>query len=61
MVLHGTVPVSVARENEAKYKEEVERMSCYADNGAAFKVCMLAMEDYGYGLEDLQDFVQAVP
>lgn len=61
VVLHGTELVTVAKKNEAKYKEVVERMRYYADKGVAFKVCMLAMEDYGYALKDLQDFVQAVP
>lgn len=61
VVLHGTELVTVAKKNEAKYKEVVERMRYYADMGVAFKVCMLAMEDYGYALKDLQDFVQAVP
>jgi intracellular sulfur oxidation DsrE/DsrF family protein len=61
VVLHGTELVTVAKKNEAKYREVVERMRYYADMGVAFKVCMLAMEDYGYALKDLQDFVQAVP
>ena len=61
VVIHGTELVTVAKKNEAKYKEFVERMRYYADLGVEFKVCMLAMEDYGYSLKDLQDFVQAVP
>jgi intracellular sulfur oxidation DsrE/DsrF family protein len=61
VVLHGTELVTVAKKNEAKYKEVVERMRYYADKGVAFKVCMLALEDYGYTLKDLQDFVEAVP
>lgn len=61
VVLHGTELVTVAKKNEAKYKEVVERMRYYADKGVAFKVCMLAMEDYGYSLKDMQDFVQVVP
>lgn len=61
VVLHGTELVTVAKKNEAKYKEVVERMRYYADMGVAFKVCMLALEDYGYSLQDLQDFVEAVP
>lgn len=61
VVIHGTELVTVAKKNEAKYKEFVERMRYYADLGVEFKVCMLAMEDYGYSLKDLHDFVQAVP
>ncbi len=61
VVLHGTELVTVAKKNEAKYKEVVERMRYYADIGVAFKVCMLALEDYGYALQDLQDFIEAVP
>lgn len=61
VVLHGTELVTVAKKNEAKYKDVVERMRYYASLGIEFKVCHLAMGDYGYGLEDMQDFVQAVP
>lgn len=61
VVLHGTELVTVAKKNEEKYKEVVERMRYYADLGVEFKVCALAMEDYGYALKDMQDFVQAVP
>ena len=61
VVIHGTELVTVAKKNEEKYKEFVDRMRYYADLGVEFKVCMLAMEDYGYSLKDLQDFVQAVP
>lgn len=61
VVIHGTELVTVAKKNEEKYKEVVERMRYYADLGVEFKVCLLAMGDYGYSLKDLQDFVQAVP
>ena len=61
VVIHGTELVTVAKKNEEKYKEVVERMRYYASLGVEFKVCMLAMQDYGYSLKDLQDFVQAVP
>jgi uncharacterized protein len=61
VVIHGTELVTVAKKNEEKYKEFVERMRYYADLGVEFKVCMLAMGDYGYSLKDLHDFVQAVP
>lgn len=61
VVLHGTELVTVAKKNEAKYKDVVERMRYYADLGIEFKVCGLAMHDYGYTLKDLQDFIQVVP
>lgn len=61
VVIHGTELVTVAKKNEPKYKEAVERMRYYADLGVEFKVCQLAMQDYGYSLGDMQDFVQAVP
>jgi hypothetical protein len=61
VVIHGTELVTVARKNEGKYKEFVERMRYYAELGVEFKVCLLAMGDYGYSLQDMQDFVQAVP
>ncbi len=61
VVLHGTELVTVAKKNAAKYREVVERMRYYAELGIEFKVCALAMEDYGYTAKDLQDFVQIVP
>ncbi len=61
VVIHGTELVTVAKKNEAKYKEMVERMRYYADLGIEFKVCGLAMQDYGYALKDMQDFIQVVP
>lgn len=61
VVIHGTELVTVAKKNEAKYKDMVDRMRYYADLGIEFKVCGLAMHDYGYTLKDMQDFVQVVP
>lgn len=61
VVLHGTELVTVAKKNEEKYREAVERMRYYASLGIEFKVCGLAMHDYGYTLKDLQDFIQVVP
>lgn len=61
VVLHGAEIVTLAKKNETKYRDVVERMRYYADKGIEFKVCGLALEDYGYSLKDLQDFVQAVP
>ncbi|OYY93432.1 MAG: hypothetical protein B7Y41_11755 [Hydrogenophilales bacterium 28-61-23] len=61
VVVHGTELVTLAKKNEAKYKDVVDRMRYYADLGIEFKVCGLAMQDYGYSLKDMQDFVQVVP
>jgi intracellular sulfur oxidation DsrE/DsrF family protein len=61
VVVHGTELVTLAKKNEAKYKDVVERMRYYADLGIEFKVCGLAMHDYDYSAKDLQDFVQIVP
>jgi len=61
VVIHGTEIVTVAKKNEAKYQEAVDRMRYYADLGVTFKVCGQAAEDYGYALKDFQDFIEVVP
>lgn len=61
VVIHGTEIVTVAKKNEAKYQELVERMRYYADLGVEFKVCGHAAEDFGYSVKDFQDFIQVVP
>jgi len=61
VVIHGTEIVTVARRNEEKYREAVERMRYYASLGVEFKVCGLAAEDYGYLPADFQDFIDIVP
>jgi hypothetical protein len=61
VVIHGTEIVTVAKQNEAKYQEAVDRMRYYADLGVVFKVCGQAAEDYGYALKDFQDFIEVVP
>lgn len=61
VVVHGTELVTLAKHNEGKYREAVDRMRYYAELGVEFKVCHMAMEDFGYSLKDLQDFVQVVP
>jgi len=61
VVIHGTEIVTVAKKNEAKYKEAVERMRYYADLGVVFKVCGQAAEDYGYAVQDFQAFIEVVP
>lgn len=61
VVIHGTEIVTVAKKNEAKYQEAVDRMRYYAGFGVSFKVCGQAAEDYGYAVKDFQDFVEVVP
>lgn len=61
VVLHGTELVTVARKNEAKYQDVVQRMRFYADHGVKFKVCGLALRDFGYTPADLQSFVEVTP
>jgi len=61
VVIHGTEIVTVAKQNEAKYQEAVDRMRYYADLGVVFKVCGQAAEDYGYALKDFQGFIEVVP
>ncbi len=61
VVLHGTELVTVARKNEAKYEDIVQRMRYYADHGVRFKVCGLALRDFGYTPADLQPFVEVTP
>lgn len=61
VVVHGTELVTLAKKNEPKYKEAVDRMRYYADLGVKFKVCGLAMDDFGYESKDLQPFVEIVP
>ncbi len=61
VVIHGAEIVTVAKKNEAKYKDAVERMRYYADLGVKFKICGQAAQDYGYRLQDFQPFVEVVP
>jgi hypothetical protein len=61
VVIHGTEIVTVAKKNEAKYREAVDRMRYYASLGVAFKVCGQAAEDFGYAIKDFQDFIEVVP
>lgn len=61
VIIHGTEIVTVARKNEARYRDAVARMRYYAQLGVEFKVCALAAEDFSYRVEDFQDFVQVVP
>lgn len=61
VLMHGTEIVTLARKNEARYHDVVQRMRYYADMGVKFKVCGLSMKDYGYTPADLYDFVEVVP
>jgi len=61
VVIHGTEIVTVAKKNEEKYQEAVDRMRYYAGFGVTFKVCGQAAVDYGYRVEDFQDFIEVVP
>lgn len=61
VVIHGTELVTVATKNHEKYKDAVERMRYYAQLGVKFRVCNLAATDFGYRVEDFQDFIEVVP
>lgn len=61
VVIHGTEIVTVAKHNEEKYQEFIDRMRYYADLGVEFKVCGQAAEDFGYSAKDFQDFIHVVP
>ena len=61
VVLHGTELVTLARRNEARYSEVVQRLRFYADQGVKFRVCGLALRDFGYTPADLQPFVEVAP
>jgi len=61
VVIHGTEIVSVARKNYKQYQDAVERMRYYASLGVEFKVCGMAAHDYGYAIDDFQEFIEVVP
>ncbi len=61
VVIHGTELVTVAKKNEKRYQDIVDRMRYYHDFGFRFKVCALAASDFDYELSDFQDFVEVVP
>jgi len=61
VLLHGTELVTVAKKNAARYEDVVQRMRYYASQGVKFKVCGLALNDFGYRLEDMQDFIEVTP
>lgn len=61
VVIHGTEIVTVAKKNEERYQEAVDRMRYYSDLGVKFKVCGQAAEDFGYSVKDFQEFIDVVP
>ena len=61
VLMHGTEIVTLARKNEERYAEVVQRMRYYADMGVKFKVCGLALQDYHYTAADLHSFVEVTP
>ena len=61
VVIHGNEIVTVAKHNEAKYQDAVDRMRYYAALGVSFKVCGQAAADYGYAVADFHDFIEVVP
>lgn len=61
VLMHGTEIVTLARKNEARYQEVVQRMRYYASMGVKFKVCGLALQDFQYTANDLYDFVEVTP
>ena len=61
VVIHGMEIVTVAKKNYQRYKSAVDRMRYFSQLGVKFKVCGLAAGDYGYTLEDFQDYIEVVP
>jgi len=61
VLIHGAETVTLAKKNYKKYKTAVDRMRYYADLGVEFRICGLAMGEFGYRPQDLQDFVRIAP
>ena len=61
VVIHGMEIVTVATKNYERYKAAVDRMRYFSQLGVKFKVCGLAAGDYGYSVEDFQDYIEVVP
>jgi len=61
IILHGTELVTIAKKNYKKYRDVVERMKYNHALGFEFRVCAMAMADYGYSAKDLQDFIVIAP
>jgi intracellular sulfur oxidation DsrE/DsrF family protein len=61
VVIHGAETVTLAKKNQERYREYVDRMEYYDALGVRFKVCGLSAKQFGYGRQDIQDFVDIVP
>jgi intracellular sulfur oxidation DsrE/DsrF family protein len=61
VIIHGTEIVALAKHNAKRYEDSVQRMRYYHSLGVEFIVCGLAMADFGYRVQDLQEFVKVVP
>jgi uncharacterized protein len=61
VLMHGTEIVTLARKNEERYHDVVQRMRYYAELGVKFKVCGLSIKEYGYAAADFYDFVEVTP
>jgi len=61
VVIHGMEIVTVANKNYERYKAAVDRMRYFSELGVKFKVCGLAAGDYGYSVNDFQDYIEVVP
>jgi intracellular sulfur oxidation DsrE/DsrF family protein len=61
VMIHGTELVTLAKKNEKRYQDIVDRMRYYHEFGFKFKVCELAAGDFDYKVSDFQDFVEVVP
>lgn len=61
VMIHGTELVTLAKKNEKRYQDIVDRIRYYNDFGFKFKVCEIAAGDFDYNIGDFQDFVEVVP
>lgn len=61
VMVHGTELVTLAKKNEKRYQDIVDRIRYYNEFGFKFKVCALAAGDFDYKVSDFQDFVEVVP
>lgn len=61
IVIHGTEIVTTVKHNYEKYKAVVERLRYYHQLGVKIRVCGLAADDYGYTVDDFQDFIELAP
>jgi len=61
VMVHGTEIVTLAKKNEKRYQDIVDRIRYYNSFGFKFKVCELAAGDFDYKVSDFHDFVEVVP